>query len=113
MSATPGIPAAEALRLTSLIPYTEGGIASRVIGRSRGGNVTLFSFDARQGLTEHTSPYDALVAVLDGTLLVTVRGTRVRATAGSLVRIPSNAPHSLEAPQRAKMMLILLRGRKT
>ena len=111
MVAKPTIPAAEALEVTALITYTEGGIASRVIARSKGGSVTLFAFDEGQELSEHASPYEALVVVLDGELEITVGGTRTRGTPGTVVRIPSTVPHALESPNRAKMMLIMLGGR--
>jgi quercetin dioxygenase-like cupin family protein len=113
MAAKPNIPAAKALELTVLISYTEKGIASRVIGRSGGGSVTLFAFDEGQELSEHASPYDALVVVLEGALGLTIGGTLVRATSGTVVRIPANVPHALESPKRSKMMLVMLRGRKT
>lgn len=105
------LPAAEALELTALISYAEKGIASRVIARTPGGNVTLFAFDEGQELSEHASPYDALVVVLEGMLVLTIGGTRVRATSGAVVRISANAPHALESPKRSKMMLVMLRGR--
>lgn len=113
MAAKPNIPAAEALELTALISYTEKGIASRVISRSGGGSVTLFALDEGQELSEHASPYDALVVVLEGALELTIGGTRVRATSETVVRIPANVPHALESPKRSKMMLVMLRGRST
>ena len=73
------IPQAEALALQSLVTSTEQGIASRILAKTSGGNVTLFAFDAGQGLTEHTSPFDALVMVLEGSLTLTIGGTPVRA----------------------------------
>ena len=67
MSTKPAtIPAAEALLIRSLITPTEKGIASRVLARTAGGNLTLFAFDAGQELSEHTAPFDALVLVLEG-----------------------------------------------
>ncbi|HEY1198632.1 MAG TPA: cupin domain-containing protein [Thermoplasmata archaeon] len=113
MTAKPNIPAAEALELTTLISYTEKGIASRVIARTPGGNVTLFAFDVGEELNEHTAPFDALVVVLEGTLKLTVGGTPVRADSGSVVRMPANVPHAVESPGRSKMMLIMLGGRRT
>jgi len=110
MAPKPNIPAAEALDLAALISYTEAGIASRVIGRSGGGSVTLFAFDEGQELSEHASPYEAFVHVIEGTFVITVAGTRTQATPGTIVRIPSNAPHALESPKRSKMMLVMLRG---
>jgi len=112
VTAQPNIPAAAALELTALIPYTEKGIASRVIARTPGGNVTLFAFDAGEELSEHTAPFDTVVVVLEGTLNLTVGGTSVQAVSGSVVRMPANVPHAVESPERSKMMLIMLQGRK-
>jgi quercetin dioxygenase-like cupin family protein len=106
------IPAAEALLLQSLVSPTEQGIASRVLAKTSGGNLTLFAFDAAQGLTEHTSPFDALVIVLEGSLILTIGGTPVRATPGTIVRMPANVPHALDAPEAARMLLLMLRDRQ-
>jgi quercetin dioxygenase-like cupin family protein len=111
MTAEPTIPAAEAVELAGLITHVEKGIASRVIGRTPGGSVTLFAFDEGQELSEHASPYDALAVVLEGTLILTIGGTHLRATSGTVVRIPANVPHALESSKRSKMMLVMLRGR--
>ena len=46
------------------------------------GNITLFAFDAGQGLTEHTSPFEAFSIVLDGTFSLTVGGIAVEASTG-------------------------------
>ena len=107
--AAPMIPPAEALGLRALITPTEHGIASRVLARTGGGNLTLFAFHAGQGLTEHTSPFDALVFVLDGSVVVTMAGTPVRAIPGTIVRMPAGVPHALDAPEPSRMLLFMLR----
>lgn len=106
------IPPAEALRLADLIAPTEHGIASRVLARNGGGNVTLFAFDAGEGLSEHTTPFDALVIVLDGSLKLTIGGAPVEARAGTIVRMPASVPHAVDAPAAARMLLIMLREPK-
>ena len=88
---------------------TPNGIASRVLARATGGNVTLFALDAGQGLEEHTSPFDALVFVLEGALELTIGGASVRAVPGTVVRMPGGVPHALEAPEPARMLLVMLR----
>jgi quercetin dioxygenase-like cupin family protein len=103
------IPAAEALSLQSLVTPTPQGIASRILAKTAGGNLTLFAFDAGQGLTEHTSPFDALVMVLEGSLTLTIGGARVNATPGTVVRMPADLPHAVDAPEAARMLLIMLR----
>jgi quercetin dioxygenase-like cupin family protein len=103
------IPAAEALVMHSLITPTEQGIASRVLARTAGGNITLFAFDAGQELAEHAAPFDAIVLALEGTLVLTIGGARVTASPGTIVRMPAQVPHAVEAPEAARMLLIMLR----
>ena len=103
------IAAGEALCLSALITPTESGIASRVLCKTSGGNLTLFACDAGQGLTEHTSPFEALVLVLEGACTLTIGGTPVRATPGTLVRMPADVPHALEATETTRLLLVMLR----
>ena len=103
------IPASEALPLASLIAPTEQGIASRVLSKTSGGSLTLFAFDAGQGLDEHAAPFDALVLVLAGRLQLTIGGTAVVASPGTVVRMPANVAHAVEAPEPARMLLVMLR----
>jgi len=109
MSAGPQIPPAEALILHSLIHPTEQGIASRILAKTRGGNLTLFALDAGQGLTEHTSPFDAFVIVLEGALTLSIGGVPVRATPGTIVHMPADIPHAVDAPEASRMLLIMLK----
>ena len=95
--------------LRSLVTPTEQGIASRVLAKASGGSITLFAFDSGQGLTEHTSPFDAHVLVLEGSLMLTIGGTAVRAMPGTIVRMPAGIAHSLDAPEACRMLLIMLR----
>jgi quercetin dioxygenase-like cupin family protein len=112
MSDRPAVPPAQALPLSSLVTPTAHGIASRVLAKTAGGNVTLFAFDGGQGLEEHTSPFDALVLVQEGALELTIGGQSVRATPGTVVLMPGGVPHALEAPEPARMLLVMLREPK-
>jgi len=76
----------------------------------RGGTVTLFSFDAGQGLSEHSAPFDALVQILDGEAELKIGGKPVVARQGQLVVMPANVPHAVKAIQRFKMLLTMLRA---
>lgn len=109
MADTSWIDAAEALQLSDLITPTAHGIASRILAKSGGGSLTLFAFDAGQGLSEHTTPFDALVLVLDGALRLTIGGRAVQAEPGTIVRMPANVPHAVDAATPARMLLVMLR----
>ncbi len=107
------LPPGEAHLFHDLLGYAAHGIASRVLAKKGTSNVTLFAFEAEQGLTEHTSPFDALVVVLEGTLTLTIGGTRVKAPAGTITRMPANVPHAVDADERTRMLLVMLRDPET
>ncbi len=111
MATSPRLLAATPLVLHSLIQETEGGIASRILAKTEGGNLTLFAFDAGQGLTTHTSPFDALVVVLEGAMTLTIAEAPVRAVPGTIVLMPANIPHALDATEATRMLLIMLKER--
>ena len=104
------MPAAQAVSLTELVGYQEGSIVSRVLVRRDTGNITLFAFDQEQGLTEHTSPFDALVQVLEGEVEISIDRQPLRAKAGDLVLMPAQHPHALKAITRFKMLLTMIRS---
>jgi quercetin dioxygenase-like cupin family protein len=106
------LPASESLRFEDLIAYAPHGIASRVLAKTGGGNVTLFAFEKGQGLTEHTSPFDALVFILEGAMTLTIGGQPIKALAGGVTRMPAGIPHGLEADERTRMLLVMLREPK-
>jgi quercetin dioxygenase-like cupin family protein len=106
------IPAAEALLLANLIAPTAQGIASRVLAKNGGGNLTLFAFDAGQGLSEHSTPYDALILVLDGAVTLTIGGAPVHAVPGTVVRMPANVPHAVDAAVASRMLLLMFKEPK-
>jgi quercetin dioxygenase-like cupin family protein len=103
------LPPGEAHRFQDLLGYAEHGIASRVLAKKGTSNVTLFAFEQGQGLTEHTSPFDALVVILEGGMTLTIGGKRVSAPASSITRMPANVPHALDADVRTRMLLVMLR----
>jgi len=65
-------------RLIDLVIYQEKSIVSRTLIDKKVGTVTLFAFDEGQGLSEHTTPFDALVYLLDGEVEITISGKGYR-----------------------------------
>lgn len=93
-----------------LVAYQAGSVVSRQLLGKPTGTVTLFAFDAGQGLSEHTAPFDALVSILDGVAEVTIAGQPFHLAEGEMILMPANQPHALSAIQRFKMMLIMIRS---
>jgi quercetin dioxygenase-like cupin family protein len=97
------------LKLAEGIEYSAGAIVSKTLLDKKAGTLTLFAFDAGQGLSEHISPYDATVQIIDGEAKLTIGGSIVKAAAGQMVMMPANTPHSVKAEKRFKMLLIMIR----
>ncbi|HEY64420.1 MAG TPA: cupin domain-containing protein [Caldilineae bacterium] len=93
-----------------LLQYQDGAVVSRTILDKKAGTITLFAFDQGEGLSEHTTPYDALVYVLDGEVEITISGETMRVKAGEMVIMPANEPHALRAIERFKMLLVMIRS---
>ncbi|MDD3772531.1 MAG: cupin domain-containing protein [Weeksellaceae bacterium] len=91
------------------IEYSSGGVISKQVIKKEWGNVTLFSFDKDQGLTEHTSPYDAMVHVLDGEAEVRIDGNPHVLKKGDCIIMPANHPHALHAIEPFKMVLTMIK----
>jgi quercetin dioxygenase-like cupin family protein len=97
------------LRLADLVSYADGTVASRMIISRKAGNITLFSFDENEGLSEHAAPYDATVTILEGECEVWVAGTTFTLKEGDTIIFPANVPHALSAVTRFKMSLTMIR----
>lgn len=96
--------------LAGHIAYADGSVVSKILLKKDIGNITLFSFDAGQGLSEHMAPFDAVVQILDGQAEITIGGEKHKVKAGEMLIMPANVPHALHAPERFKMLLVMIRG---
>ena len=79
-----------------LVNYQDGSIVSRTLVKKKAGTVTLFGFSQGQGLSEHKTPYDALVHVLDGSGEFIIGGESHHVKVGEMLLLPANVPHEGE-----------------
>ncbi|MGZ6346388.1 MAG: cupin domain-containing protein [Anaerolineales bacterium] len=103
-------PYSEILILSSLAEFQVGAVVSRQITKADAGNVTLFAFDVDQELSEHTTPFDALVQVLDGEVEIKISGKPFLLKAGESILMPANHPHALKAVKKFKMLLTMIKA---
>jgi len=102
-------PKSEVLQIADLVAYNEGSVVSRQITKADAGNVTLFSFDKDQELSEHTAPFDALVHVLDGETEIRIAGKPFHLRTGEAIIMPADEPHAVRALTPFKMLLTMIR----
>ncbi len=95
--------------LLESIAYQEGSVVSKQMIKKPNGNITLFGFDKEESLTEHTSPYEAFVNVIDGEMEITIGGKPFTVKAGEIIIMPPNTPHALRAVEKSKMLLTMIK----
>lgn len=100
----------KAINVNKSVEYQDNSIISREIVRKDTGTITLFAFDAGQGLSEHTAPFDAIVQILDGEAEIFISGEPITAASGEIVIMPANRPHALKANKRFKMLLTMIKS---
>ena len=74
------------------------------------GTITLFAFDKGQGLSEHTVPYDALIQIIEGRARITIESEISELEEGEAIIMPANSPHAIEAIEKFKMLLVLIKA---
>lgn len=100
----------EIISLKDMIEYSSGGIISKQVLKNTSGNITLFSFDKGQGLSEHTAPFDAMVQILEGEANIIVGGNPNHLRHGETIIMPANISHALQAIEPFKMLLTMIKG---
>ncbi len=88
---------------------TEGIVSKRVIDRPAG-TVTLFAFDKGQRLSTHSAPYDAMVQVIEGNAEIVINDISHLLAAGETVIMPAQVPHAVNATEKFKMILTMIKG---
>ena len=101
---------AKPMRLRELAAYQPGAIVSRTLVEKEVGTVTIFAFDKGQGLSEHVTPYDATVIVVEGEVNIRISGENHDLKEGEMIIMPANKPHALKAVTQFKMILIMIRA---
>ncbi|HAS73970.1 MAG TPA: cupin domain-containing protein [Clostridiales bacterium UBA8960] len=99
----------EALVLKELIQYAEGRVSSKTLSQRKDLSISLFAFDKGEGLNTHAASGDAFVYVLDGHVKITIGEAVFELSEGQTIVMPANIPHGLEATQRFKMLLIVVK----
>jgi len=103
---TDGVPSAE--RLSEMVEYQSGAIVSRTLLKAVNGSTTLFAFDAGQELSEHSTPSEALLFVIEGETVVSIRGVVHQLHAGNVITLPANQSHAVKADKQFKMLLVMM-----
>ena len=92
------------------VEYSEGGIVSKTVLKKETGNISLFSFDRGEALSEHTAPFDAVLNVVEGKGEVVIGGKPFLLEAGQTIIMPANITHAVKAVEKFKMVLTMIKS---
>ena len=101
---------AKVYNLKEMVDYSAGATVSKIITQDEKGNLTLFAFDKGQELSEHTAPFNAIVQILHGKAKITINKQEHILSEGQMIIMPANIPHALEALEKFKMFLIMIKS---
>jgi quercetin dioxygenase-like cupin family protein len=85
-----------------------GSVVSRMIVYKKSSTLTLFGFDAGEGPSEYTAPFDAIATTIDGEAEITIEKEQFLLKEGQIIIMPANKPHALHGHQRFKMLLTMI-----
>lgn len=92
------------------LPVTASATTSRSLVDNDQVRVVMFAFDVGEELTEHTAALPVVVQVVTGALRFEVAGETRELSAGDVVYLAANEPHSLQALEPCLMSLVMIRG---
>lgn len=81
------------LKLSDLVEYQKGQVVSRTLVQNKSVGITLFSFDAGEQISSHSSTGDALVYILDGSAKITIGEKTYFPKEGETIVMPAGIPH--------------------
>ena len=96
--------------LAQSVSYAENATVSKMVIKKQTGNITLFAFDSGQSLSEHSAPFDAFVQVIEGKGRIIINKMDYDLSPGECIVMPANIPHAVQAIEKFKMMLVMIRG---
>ena len=96
--------------LSESIDYSDNATVSKMVLKKETGSITLFAFDKGQSLSEHSAPFDAYVLVTAGSGTIIINRQPHELAAGEFIVMPANIPHAVQATEKFKMMLVMIRG---
>lgn len=101
---------AQPLVLSDQVNYEQGKVVSLTLAQQPGVGMTLFAFDAGEGISTHAAPGDAMAYILEGEAQITIDGAVHQVTAGGVIIMPSGIPHAVKAVTPFKMLLTVVKA---
>lgn len=87
--------------------FPREGVFSKVLAKGPLSNHTLMCLSGGTEISEHTSTCEAVVTVLKGKGIFTLKDEKIEMKPGVFIYMPKNEPHSLKADENLAILLSL------
>jgi quercetin dioxygenase-like cupin family protein len=101
----------QSINTSGFIQYSDSSIVSKQLIKQETGTITLFAFDKSQSLSEHTTPFDAFVQIVDGKAEFIIDGKPVIVSKDEFIILPANIPHAVNAIEQFKMLIVMIKNK--
>lgn len=96
------------MNIKDLIQYSENGILSKEIIKSKRQNVTLFCMAEGTEISEHTSTKQGFVYIIEGEGIFNLAGQKIKMETGVFIKMEEDIVHSLKATKNTSFLLVLI-----
>lgn len=93
-----------------IIEYIPNSVLIKTILKKATGHISVMSFDAGEGLTVRTVPFDSYAQIIDGQANLVISGESHMLETGQSIIIPAHAPSFIKPNGRFKMIQTLIKS---
>ena len=96
--------------IVEIIEYVSNAVVTKTIIKKSTGNISVMSFDAGEGLTGKTSPFDTFAQIIEGKAEIVINKKSNHLSTGDGIIIPAHTPNFIQANGRFKMITTIIKS---
>lgn len=105
------IPFEEALILKNIVSYSKGEVENKTLIQRDDLSITMFAFDKGEGLSTQAAIGEAMAYVIEGSMNVRIGHNKtIILSNGEMAALPANRSHAMEAMEKSKMMIVVIKS---
>lgn len=95
---------------SQIVDYIPNSVVSKNILEKLTGNISVLSFDDKEGLSEKISPFDTVAQIIEGKAEIIIDGASYFMEEGECIIVPAHKSHSIKGNKRFKMIVTIIKS---
>lgn len=96
--------------IVTLLDYLPNAVASKTIIKKATGDITIFSIDEGEQVSEKFLPFDTYIQVIEGTAAFIINNSKYLIQQGEGIIIPAHIKHHVTAGVQFKMICTVIKS---